>query len=523
MRPKRVRITGELGAPLTLMSGPGQFEELGSGDRVLFLGLGPEPGALSELVPDARDVAYVECPEFAAQLSEQNPEAGKAPQAWQALSPEELTPERIRQSRVLFFRPNLKLFPSFWGPLLGKSRLALLRDRAEPPKEQSVVLPCRPGDLLIPELARAFERAGLTVRLLDLPPAAKIPGDQDKQLSALLDTLLAEAGPALYFSVNFKGLDPLGLAYHTLCRAGVRVAVWCVDNPWHLLSGLRAPFWRECALFVTDHSFLVPLAKHGAKDVRHLPLAVDPEIFSPISARGGPDHGLAERIVFVGRSAFPDKQAFFAGAELPRPLLEQARAFLDADPAARLDFAWWSGKLGLKSFWPDKQVRVAGLGAEEASLAHRASCLTALAKGKYADRLTVFGDQAWQDLLPPGLDLRPGQDYYRDLPAIYGQAKYSLNATSLLLPAGLTQRHFDVWAAGGFLVTDATPGLRLFPAELAGPVSFTAPGNLPVTLDFLERDPKLRKDLATAWRALILKEHTYARRAATILDALGLG
>ena len=39
----------------------------------------------------------------------------------------------------------------------------------------------------------------------------------------------------------------------------------------------------------------------------------------------------------------------------------------------------------------------------------------------------------------------------------------------------LTQRHFDVWAAGGFLLTDRTPGLDIFPRELVEPIVLRPP------------------------------------------------
>ena len=166
---------------------------------------------------------------------------------------------------------------------------------------------------------------------------------------------------------------------------------------------------------------------------------------------------------------------------------------------------------------PGPVQRQASLAAEEASREWRTETLRA---AQVAGRLTVFGDDPWRALLP-GVDLRPMVDYYGPLASIYARAAFSLNATSLLLPRGLTQRHFDVWAAGGFLLTDATPGLDIFPRELTREISFSRPADLAPLLRRLEADEPRRETLRQAWRSLVMTEHAYEKRLETLLaDAL---
>ncbi len=224
--------------------------------------------------------------------------------------------------------------------------------------------------------------------------------------------------------------------------------------------------------------------------------------------------------MFVGRSVFPTRKGFFAGLQPPQEQWDRAQAMLGR--GGRPHFHWWSEEVGVpwpQGFWPGKQARLAGLGAEESSRLQRALCLSA---GARAWPTTVFGDAAWKELVPQLQDLRPPVDYYGSLPGVYRSAGFSLNVTSLLLPAGLTQRHFDVWAAGGFLLTDATEGLSIFPQELVEPVRFSAPADLPAVLAQLEGKPSLKRDLAIVWRAEILSRHTYAARIAAVLQATGL-
>ncbi|EPR42739.1 hypothetical protein dsx2_2656 [Desulfovibrio sp. X2] len=515
-RPERLKVVAELGRPQSLPAGEEQFEAMGTGQDILVLGLGPEPGLLAELLP--RDgVSFVECPEFEAQMP---PEWGKAvPRAWQRLSPDKALAAVAAGRRVLVYRPNLRLFPSFWGPLRAAAQVASLGRGQAHEALREVWLPARENGLLVRELADAFGEEGFSVRLL-------APED----LSKNLPRLLREATPALFLSLNFAGLDAHGEAFHLLEAAGAAVAVWCVDNPFHLLSGLRSGFWKKALLCVTDDSFTPRLMDLGARAVLHLPLAawrgfganVDAKIETNddvAEAEGAPpvrDYGLAERLVFVGRSEFPDKAGFFAGITLPEDVWEAARERLDR--GFRPDFAWWAERLG-SLLWPGRQSREPGFGAEQCAREWRARCLAA---GARETPFTVFGDAGWDALVPGLTDRREPVDYYGPLADIYAQAGAVLNVTSLLLPAGLTQRHFDVWAAGGFLLTDATPGLAIFPEELWREISFGRPDDIPGLFRKFKNSRTSRETLTAAWRELIFEKHTYRHRVRSVLDWLDL-
>ncbi len=133
--------------------------------------------------------------------------------------------------------------------------------------------------------------------------------------------------------------------------------------------------------------------------------------------------------------------------------------------------------------------------------------------------MTLFGDKGWkQQLTAP--DLRPPVDYFTAVPSIYAGAGTTLNMTSPLLPCGLTQRNFDVWAAGGFLLTDRTSGLSIFPSDLIAECSFNTPAELPELCDRFETFPKLKKSLTKIWHQVILAEHTYKNRVDNILNFL---
>jgi hypothetical protein len=500
-RPSRTRALDELGRWMTLPAGPETFLRLGTGASLLFLGLGPDISVAAALASGAGTVLYFERPGFEASMGTEW--VSSIPGKWQKISPDDDIPHLDRGTTVLLYAPNLKLEPSFWAPLWARCKLLLAGvAQAKPGSAKEVWLPGNERDLLLHELENAFRGRGFVPRRVPAPDIGQL----------LLDG--THGAPALVLSINFRGLDPLGGTYHLLRKAGVPVAVWCVDNPFHLLSGLRSSFWRQCPLMVSDSWFVDQLRAQGASRVRYLPLATDPALFRPRE-----DHHWAElgsKAVFVGRSRFPGKERFFAGCAVPSLLEADAQAMLRA--GARSDFGWWLDRLGPVEVWPETGsggMRRVGFCAEESTRAWRSMVLGAVAE---AAPLTVVGDAEWSALLPPAAGLLPEVDYYGSLTHIYEHAGVSLNLTSLLLPRGLNQRHFDVWAAGGFLLTDQTPGLSLFPARLTRHVAFASPAEaVSMTARFL-RDPAARLDISLLWRDEILKHHTYASRVDEILE-----
>lgn len=500
IRPHRVQVVSEIGQPQSLPSGPTYFDRLGRGRTELFLGLGPEPGKLSEYFPSVKTALYVECPAFERQVP---PEWRRAvPPGFTRIRPEEVTPALVRGCTVRRYLRNIRLFPGFWGPLWAICGLPRLPE-TPPPGPPVLWLPGDESELLLRELELAFRAEGYEVIR---PRQDREAGSQD------LPWRLTKERPRLFFSVNFKGLDSFGGLFHLLRRAGARVAVWCVDNPFHLLTGIKSRYWTELDLFVTDDWFIEPLKRLGAQSVHHLPLATSPALFKDGGAPAA--RGLEDRLVFVGRSEFPQKREFFAGLSRDETLWPEAREMLPR--GERPDFGWWLDRLGIEPPWPGNAVRRAGFMAEETGRLWRSLCLRAAGPD-----IVVYGDENWRGLLESGVDVRPPVDYYGALPSVYARAAACLNMTSPLLPRGLTQRHFDVWAVGGFLLTDATPGLDIFPPELVREITFREPAEIPALFE-RHRSPNARAALALAWRELILAEHTYAQRVRKVLKIVDL-
>ena len=554
-RPRRICLPDYLGRQLTLPEAQESWRRAGVGEDALVLGLGPGSPWQIPLAAGARTVYWLE---HASTLQALLPlrERGGAmlPEHWRPVSVDEAVALAARCA-CFFYGPGMRLAPDFWGPLLGRVDAALLAANEQataalpdsraalalpdavsvaampcPASGQGRGYPCNPvllpghdGQLLHQELLQALGACGLHAVTV-APDASNIRTD----LHAVWRGILRQGKPRLLLSVNLRGLDAEGRVFHLCQGMGIPVALWLVDNPWHVLSALRLPWWREAHIFVTDASFVPELVAAGARHAHHLPLAVAPhmwrEAVADLQARPEP--------LFVGRSAFPQKERFFAAARVPEDVLAEALALLECggSPAHGPDWFWWRRALGGAN-WPDPAIRSAGLGAEMCARSNRVRWLRTIIEERASARggsgsgeerppLRIVGDADWRKLLP-GADIQPPVDYYAALPALYGQAVV-LNVTSLLLPHSLSQRHFDVWAAGGLLFSDATPGLGIFPQDLADAVRLDTPEDFWPRWHAVRARPAYARDLRLAWREHLLKAHEYTHRVRRICELSGV-
>ncbi len=381
-----------------------------------------------------------------------------------------------------------------------------------------VIIPDSGRSLLRQEIALGFASLGLSV-LRVAPEHLHNEAHRD-----FLPNLLKK--PSLLLAVNADGLAPYKNTLEYLEKSHSAACIWCVDNPWNILSGVREPLWKEVPFFVTDKSFIPALQENGAKKVEHLPLGA---CFASFKVTGYDSSYLPisfAPFAFVGRSQFPGKEKFFSNLAIPETEWQIAKSMLQA--GQRPDLLWWQEKLHVHTakLWPGKVARLSAFCAEEASLLWRQTALeftaqigaTLCEKKSSATHigLDIFGDAGWEKFLPTSTRLLPPVDYYRHLPNIYSGARFNIALTSLQLPHAVNQRHFDIWAAGGLCLSDSTRGLDIFPTDLVEQIVFTDKQSLEKKVEALIDDRK-REELIKNWQVELANNHTYMHRLKTLL------
>lgn len=487
----RLRHRDFSGREFTLAPGAAHYEIIAeNGGDLLFLGAGPDWQNLpiaQKAFESGNNIYILQSP--ALLVSQKDSLCQNAADLRADSISSENASKIYKSATILFYRPAMRIDPDFWEKFLGEMEAGHFEAY---PKKQLAWLPGHNGRLLHQEMRLALEEHGYAICEDDF---SRNPQQFMRQ----------ENLPEIAVSVNFHGLDADGRIFN-FCRAKkIPVAVWLVDNPWNLLSSIRLPWWKHAVLFATDATFIPDLRKAGACSVHFLPLAAAQHFFNQeCDGKGMP--------VFVGRSEFPEKKKFFAAASVPEQMVAEAQKDLETGNAP--DFYWWHKRLG-GELWPGFAVRNTGFGAETFSQKNRQRWLCAGASAG----MEIYGDDGWKELVPDAV-LRPPVDYYGGLAKIYARASAVLNITSLLLPQSLNQRHFDVWAANGLLLSDATKGLKIFPSELVRPIIVKEPRQLAGRLKFFATEPDFRRRLIDAWREEILGHHLYRHRIGKILAIL---
>ena len=415
--------------------------------------------------------------------------------------------------------PSLRVHKNFYQEVI--SLLKPSRGTASRPlglkKDHLRVLIINSDYFLIPEVFRALRQLGHEVRLALFDKRRDQGGEVLRKL--LLE--IRDLSPDLVFTVNHMGFDREGLLLDALHRLRVPSVSWYVDSPAIILNLYSGPQSDLAFIFVWDPTYIPEVRALGFDRVYPLPLATDPEVFSP--KRANSQKTPRYPLTFVGNSMvgslqkklyrLPDNpefqelflrllQAFQSQPFRRLKVLLQAEG-LEEDPQLQnLDQRGWSD-LEAALLW-------------QATLEYRLACIKELVLFEPV----VYGDPGWRELLGNGFRLWPEVNYYDELPQVYGQTAINFNATSLQMKAAVNQRVFDAPAAGGFVLTDFREQLaELFNVgeEVA---CFGEPGEIPDLVRFYLQHAEVREKMTVKARSRVLAEHTYRHRVAAILEVM---
>ncbi len=510
--------------------------------KVLFLGLGYNGHDDTLNFLNEVDEVYVfEYTAFSTACSEANIEVASIKNAKYLTESQMLTflenEEDYSNLAIYIYKQNLLLFPRYWNSLLLKIedvlRKSILSSLPNSEKnlpfkknysEKKVFFASFKNDLMHKEVQEALEENYYTC--LKCPPYTI--SEQTRNILQInedsyydVKEIIQNEKPSFFLSINGRYLDANGRIFSLLEHLKIPLALWIVDNVWNILSAFKSDWWKECYLFVTDSSFISQLKENGAKHVYYLPLAGYKNI--KVSEKLTDNIENLE-LLFVGHSAFTGKASFFNATSKNQDFLEKKKcevldSYLNKNAKSCVNFHTIYSELAKNEnikLWGSHDFRNISYYACELDIFHKTYWLNRL-----SEQLTIIGDKGWNTLLNKANILTP-VDYYTTLPSYYNKARFTLNIPSMLMPSALTQRHFDVWLAGGFLFSAPTAGLKIFSTELQESISVSTPDELIMKMKVLSLNPNYYNKLKKYTQNEIFSSHLYKHRIEAIIDRLSI-
>lgn len=327
-------------------------------------------------------------------------------------------------------------------------------------------------------------------------------------------SLLVEARPDFLLAINHLGFDEEGKLTGLLTELKIPFASWYVDSPTYILYGGEKNYSPYCAVFCWERSYLKPVEEMGFHSPTFLPLATDPEVFSP---GGNSINGrFASSLAFVGDSMETAQRKW------EKKLSTGARKEIASISAEEMQF---DRKKEILEIFPSLADHVvcnrSGLDIE-AALIWKATqgYRVRLAHALMPLGLVIYGDAGWKRLLRKKGAVRPQVDYFRELPDVYRGTDVNINCTSFQMKTAANQRVFDVPACGGFLLSDYQEDMeRFFEVGKEAICYRTAEEAASLAAYYLGKDSE-RKKIAESARKRVLAEHTYEKRMAELVATM---
>jgi len=372
---------------------------------------------------------------------------------------------------------------------------------------------------LLGELTRACQVSGFEYEIMELGTETL---DQKEFMLSLLQKVTSYK-PDCLITMNHLAIDIEGVMVDMLKRMQIPMASWFLDNPHLILEGYTSAQSPWLALFTWDSDNIASLKAAGHEHVIYLPLATDPNRFSPTQKKGPLNKIVCRDVTFVGNSMVYKVANRLEKGRFSRPLLRQyketarafgasnersVRAFLhqyDADIAAAFE--------ALQS--PEDYLVYEAMLTWEATRQYRQAC----AKALLPFTPLFVGDHGWHIALKHDTSwvYHPPVAYYDELPRIYPYSTINFNCTSKQMKGAVNQRIFDVPAAGSFVLSDWREQMDALMERDKEIVVYDEIEEIPDLIRFYLKNTAARKAVVKAGRARVLAEHTWAQRIQSLV------
>ena len=288
---------------------------------------------------------------------------------------------------------------------------------------------------------------------LDFQPRTLRDGENPDLFLPRIVEAISRYKPDMVLTVNALGLDKSGMLADFLDCSGIPLVVWFVDNPELFCLGCEASFPPKTVFFTCDPDGPAKVRRFMGVATHVLPLAADRKSFQPIAT----NHSRC--VSFAGDTWTNKIVACHKNHALPREVLLQSGQIAEAlalyQPADGIGFIQERFPLvseHVVTLSPSLQNGFWHLVYWLANKYYRLNCVGKILRF----RPLIVGDRYWQRLLPEkNFESHPPVAYGDEVFKLYRLSAVNFACSSVQMAGAVTQRVFDVPAAGGFVITDS--------------------------------------------------------------------
>lgn len=306
---------------------------------------------------------------------------------------------------------------------------------------------------------------------------------------------------------------------------------WCYDNPLVLLYSNT--IFHSCNyIFIFDSQMVMDLRNLGVSQVYYLPMAVNPNRLSKLSATAAQQKLLEADVSFVG-ALYNEKHNLYDRFD---QLDDYTRGYLEGImQAQRQVYGYQFLEQALTPEILERLTQVVPLQPNSdghETLAYLYANYFLCRKITQMDRQEVFTQ----------LDQRPDIQtklythnstpqwthvenmgtvhYLQEMPLVFRHSRINLNITLRSIANGIPLRAMDIMGAGGFLLTNHQNDFSIHFTEEQDYVSYDSTEDMMDKIDYYLKHEQERKEIAENGRKLVFEQHTYRQRFEEMLSVL---
>lgn len=276
--------------------------------------------------------------------------------------------------------------------------------------------------------------------------------EKDDVFLEVFEEQIKEKNYSCVLSVNFSPL------ISNVCEEyGLPYVAWVYDAPLHIRN--LEPLKNSCnRLYFFDRGEAEEYKKMGA-DARHLPLAVDTEVFH-LKVSNEQKTKYSTEVALVGKLYKTEYQYFTS------PLNQYLKGYLEGIVNAQMKLygGYFLPELITEELLAKLNREYAKTASDGFQMGYRELEYMLACETTFRERylvLSLLSSHFQVDLYSSEMDDRLDKvhfkgyaDYYTQMPLIFSQSKINLNMSLKIIRTGIPLRVIDIMGCGGFVLTN---------------------------------------------------------------------